>query len=199
VAVIDGTDGRTSQVSNVLKVALGDLPPGSNTGGAAAAATTPRGGDFDGDGQVDGADFLAWQRGAADAAELSAWQGNFASSAISGEAAALDAAFAGDSSGDFLESLRLANANLDLTGQQGVEVNSLLRGDFDIEATPEDNGVASSGADVETAMELETSSGHLSDDIVAALMIDESENALVDSWDEFDQAFESMLGAPLSG
>ena len=34
-------------------------------------------GDFDGDGDVDGNDFLVWQRGAATPADLALWQGNY--------------------------------------------------------------------------------------------------------------------------
>jgi hypothetical protein len=64
VAAIDLPDGRTSVVSNVLKVALNNLPPGSNTGGATLLASDPVSfGDFNGDGMVDGADFLLGQRG----------------------------------------------------------------------------------------------------------------------------------------
>ena len=38
-------------------------------------------GDFDGDGDVDGADFLAWQTGAATPADLTLWENNFGTSA----------------------------------------------------------------------------------------------------------------------
>jgi hypothetical protein len=40
-----------------------------------------RPGDFDGDGDVDGGDFLVWQRGAHTASDLAAWKANFGTSA----------------------------------------------------------------------------------------------------------------------
>jgi len=44
-------------------------------------------GDFDSDGDVDGADFLAWQRGGADPNDLADWQGNYGASAGGGSSA----------------------------------------------------------------------------------------------------------------
>jgi hypothetical protein len=47
-------------------------------------AASPRvAGDFDADGQVDGSDFLLWQRGGGDAGELSSWAGSFGGSTAS--------------------------------------------------------------------------------------------------------------------
>jgi hypothetical protein len=68
-AVIDA-GARTSPMSNVLKIALNDLPPGSNP-------FVPLPGDFDADDDVDGADFLLWQRSDLRADELVAWTANF--------------------------------------------------------------------------------------------------------------------------
>ena len=73
IAVVDLPDGRTSSVSNVIKLALNNLPPGSNSGSSFAASLGPdamhSGGDYSGDGIVDGADVLAWQRTLGAAAE----------------------------------------------------------------------------------------------------------------------------------
>ncbi len=44
---------------------------------APIAAAPGLDGDFDGDGDVDGADFLKWQRDSADAGELTLWKSNF--------------------------------------------------------------------------------------------------------------------------
>jgi hypothetical protein len=77
VAVIDA-GARTGPMSNVLKVALHDLPPGS-------LPLVPIAGDFDADNDVDGADFLHWQRGDLVAEELDDWAANFG--AESGDAA----------------------------------------------------------------------------------------------------------------
>ena len=68
-AVIDA-GAQTGAMSNVLKVALFDLPPGSNV-----TPVVP--GDFDDDNDVDGADFLSWQRGLGSAEELEDWRENF--------------------------------------------------------------------------------------------------------------------------
>jgi hypothetical protein len=193
VAVIDGADGRTSLISNVLKVALGDLPPGSNTGGAPAAAPAPLGGDFDGDGQVDGADLLVWQRGAGGADELADWQAGFGSAAGSGEAAALDAAFAGDSSDGFLESLRLANANLDLAGQRGEEFDGVTDDESGVDIAPVVSAASlPTGVDVNAVSDL----GQVENDGPPSETAVEEESSAPDWLHELDRAFESALGAP---
>ncbi len=46
-------------------------------------------GDFDGDGDVDGADFLKWQRELGDAANLTLWQDNFGTTAAAATAASV--------------------------------------------------------------------------------------------------------------
>jgi len=74
-AVID-VGARTGAMSNVVKVALRDLPPGS---APPTGNLLPASGDFDLDNDVDGADFLAWQRGLGSPAELALWQANFGS------------------------------------------------------------------------------------------------------------------------
>jgi hypothetical protein len=74
-AVID-VGARTGAMSNVVKVALRDLPPGS---APPSGNLLPASGDFDLDNDVDGADFLAWQRGLGLPAELALWQANFGS------------------------------------------------------------------------------------------------------------------------
>jgi hypothetical protein len=99
-AVVETPDGKTSNLSNVIKVALNDLPPGSvgaeSTVSVIGETTGPIG-DYDDNGQVDGADFLLWQRtlGAAanpgtgadgsgnavvDGEDLGVWQDNFGAS-----------------------------------------------------------------------------------------------------------------------
>jgi hypothetical protein len=99
-AVVETPDGKTSNVSNVIKVALNDLPPGSvgaeSTVSVIGETARPIG-DYDDNGQVDGADFLLWQRtlGAAanpgtgadgsgnavvDGEDLGVWQDNFGAS-----------------------------------------------------------------------------------------------------------------------
>jgi len=52
-----------------------------------AAAAPEMLGDFDFDSDVDGADFLAWQRGSLSATDLADWQGNYGSVAGIGSAA----------------------------------------------------------------------------------------------------------------
>jgi hypothetical protein len=188
--VIDGADGRTSLVSNVLKVALGNLPPGSNTGGSSAAGTASLVGDFDGNGQVDGADFLAWQRGAGSAEELAAWQADYGISETSGATAALDAAFAGDSSSDFLESLRLANANLDLAGQGGEEVDRL----FDDELDGEAPAVVDLVASARSSAAIDAFSQADQDDPVGSVdLIAEDDEISPELTAEFERAFASNL------
>ncbi len=81
-AVIDA-GVRTGAMSNVVKVALFNLPPGSNE-------TPIIPGDFDRDSDVDGADFLLWQRGPASAEDLEDWRTNFG--ALSDEVVAATAA-----------------------------------------------------------------------------------------------------------
>jgi hypothetical protein len=44
-------------------------------------------GDFDGDGDVDGADFLVWQRDLGDAPNLTLWEGNYGAPAAQAAAA----------------------------------------------------------------------------------------------------------------
>ncbi len=46
-------------------------------------------GDFDGDLDVDGADFLKWQRELGDAANLALWEGNFGTTAAAAAAASV--------------------------------------------------------------------------------------------------------------
>jgi hypothetical protein len=75
-AVVDAGP-RTGGMSNIIKVALNNLPPGSNT---SALMLTGLAGDFDNDSDVDGADLLLWQRGPAAADDLEDWQANFGAS-----------------------------------------------------------------------------------------------------------------------
>jgi hypothetical protein len=55
--------------------------------GPAAPPAIP--GDFDGDGDVDGADFLVWQRDLGDAPNLTPWEGNYGAPAAQAAAAAV--------------------------------------------------------------------------------------------------------------
>jgi glucose/arabinose dehydrogenase len=68
------------------------------TGGSAAAAAPDIPGDFefDGDGDVDGADFLAWQRGlgtSRDAADLAKWRGNYGVASVTDASPPADVAW----------------------------------------------------------------------------------------------------------
>jgi len=92
-AVID-VGARTGAMSNVVKVALRDLPPGS-VGSSTSTSGPLLTGDYDADGDVDGGDFLTWQRalgslveppgggadgdgnGQVEGADLPPWQENF--------------------------------------------------------------------------------------------------------------------------
>jgi hypothetical protein len=101
-AVVETPAGKTSNMSNVLKVALNGLPPGSVASLQSApvvADPLPLEGDFDGDGEVGGRDLLAWQRsvgsavdpgteadgsgdGAVNADDLSLWRQNFGAATV---------------------------------------------------------------------------------------------------------------------
>jgi hypothetical protein len=85
----------------VLKVALNDLPPGSNP-------LVPLAGDFDADSDVDGADFLQWQRGELVAEELNDWTANFGS--VGGNAEVRHARLPADRAAPALRSSRLKTA-----------------------------------------------------------------------------------------
>ena len=66
-AVIDETDGRTTNLSNVIRVALTTLPPGSNasqpfSGQTLSLAPTPLAGDYDHNDVVDNRDYSVWQQ-----------------------------------------------------------------------------------------------------------------------------------------
>jgi hypothetical protein len=84
-AVIQDAQGRTSDNAP-------DLVLKYNPAGAATLVTTPSG-DFDGNGAVDGADFLIWQRGGT-SEELADWKASFGES----EVAASSESFAASSS-----------------------------------------------------------------------------------------------------
>ena len=63
-AVIDETDGRTTNLSNVIRVALTTLPPGSNSSQPpselrVAVAPTPLAGDYDHNDMVDDRDYAS--------------------------------------------------------------------------------------------------------------------------------------------
>ena len=60
---------------------LDELRLGTTWADVAPIAGDDDPGDFDGDGDVDGADFLAWQTGAATPADLTLWENNFGTSA----------------------------------------------------------------------------------------------------------------------
>ena len=62
----DGSGGHDLWIDNVAVTGTTDAMPG----------------DFDGDGDVDGADFLAWQRNDGTTAGLAAWQDNFGAAAL---------------------------------------------------------------------------------------------------------------------
>ena len=62
----DGSGGHDLWIDNVAVTAVIDASSG----------------DFDGDGDVDGADFLAWQRNDGTTAGLTAWQNNFGTAAL---------------------------------------------------------------------------------------------------------------------
>jgi hypothetical protein len=80
-AVVDNGP-LTGPMSNVIKVALNNLPPGSNTAALQATLTTPLDSDFDGDADVDGNDFLEWQRGVVTPEGLSSWRAAFGASSV---------------------------------------------------------------------------------------------------------------------
>ena len=64
----------------------------SVTGGVLFAAAAGLAGDFNGDGRVDGADFLVWQRGVGtthNAATLAVWKANFGMTAAEAAASAV--------------------------------------------------------------------------------------------------------------
>jgi hypothetical protein len=67
-AVIDEPDGRTSNLSNEIRVALNSLPPGSTPGSQAAAITSASfapaslPGDYDHNDIVDARDYAVWQQ-----------------------------------------------------------------------------------------------------------------------------------------
>ncbi len=63
--------------------------------GVAASSTGGQDGDFDGDLDVDGADFLKWQRDSGDAAELALWETNFGTTASAAAVAAVPEPTAG--------------------------------------------------------------------------------------------------------
>jgi hypothetical protein len=72
-AVIQDPQGRTSDNAPNLVLKY-------NPGGSGAAAVTPSS-DFDGNGLIDGNDFLMWQRGGT-ADELADWKSSFATSQL---------------------------------------------------------------------------------------------------------------------
>jgi hypothetical protein len=62
-AVIDEADGRTTNLSNIIKVAFGSLPPGSPaTATLVASLAPPLPGDYDHNDVVDQRDFTVWQQ-----------------------------------------------------------------------------------------------------------------------------------------
>jgi hypothetical protein len=78
-AVIELPGGETGAVSNVLKVALKNLPPGSNAPAALLSPGPPEFfGDYNGDGIVDGADFLLMQHSTSTGDDMQTWQAGFA-------------------------------------------------------------------------------------------------------------------------
>ncbi|MBA3484333.1 MAG: PQQ-dependent sugar dehydrogenase [Pirellulales bacterium] len=124
-AVVETSDGKTSNLSNVIKVALKDLPPGS-VGSLLSASvveqTSGAVGDYDDNGQVDGADFLLWQQTLGSAAgagtgadgsgsavvdgeDLSVWQDNFGASGVD----------------DFPETLNSSSASLSRDGSNSLQ------------------------------------------------------------------------------
>src|SRR4029079_8778299 len=78
-AVVDLPGGGTGAVSNVLKVALKNLPPDSSAAAALISAGAPEFfGDYNGDGVVDGADFLVMQHSTSTGDDMQTWQAGFA-------------------------------------------------------------------------------------------------------------------------
>jgi hypothetical protein len=93
-AVVQTADGRTSHLSNVIRAALNNLPPGSVGSVHSVPLVEAPAGDYDGDGRADGSDFLLWQQtvgaaveagagsdgsgdGVVDGEDLGVWQENF--------------------------------------------------------------------------------------------------------------------------
>ncbi|MBA3482486.1 MAG: hypothetical protein H0T51_11780, partial [Pirellulales bacterium] len=163
IAVVELPDGRTSSVSNVIKLALNNLPPGSNPGSPAALSAGSdalhSAGDYSGDGVVDGADFLTWQRalgspaeplgsgadgdgsGVVDGDDLAMWQDQFGATvaaAGSGGGTGSSAALVG------AESFESAGINVDLSGlwyaQNGITETSLAGELRDVEDDDGDDG-----------------------------------------------------------
>jgi hypothetical protein len=97
------------------------------TPGRQATATAP--GDFDGNGVVDGSDFLAWQRGlggAFDAEDLATWRTNFGNGAQA--AAAQSPLLAAVTAPNAAESSSENVANLNAVGSGVIDAASLTRG-----------------------------------------------------------------------
>ncbi|HEX3599224.1 MAG TPA: hypothetical protein VHU84_03725, partial [Lacipirellulaceae bacterium] len=67
-AVIDESDGRTTNISNIIRVALNSLPPGSNAGSqpltvdTTTVAPQPLAGDYDHNDVVDARDQVVWRQ-----------------------------------------------------------------------------------------------------------------------------------------
>lgn len=79
---IQGTvyiDNMSVEIFDDIAAANASPPDPTYPGGHLPSAGVS--GDFDGDGDVDGADFLTWQRDLGDASSLGLWEGNFGTSA----------------------------------------------------------------------------------------------------------------------
>ncbi len=87
---------RDNETSTITFMGRIDNPSLYNNNVNPTFAQIPATGDFDGDGDVDGRDFLAWQRGNGDSVDLAAWQGSYGQGSSPQLAAIADAALEDD-------------------------------------------------------------------------------------------------------